>query len=73
MLDMLAAPVLTAASDFRPMPDADSALLDLPAAPVAAAAFDFAFLRTPLLVMPHAYLEPTLHEDQGANAKPLGY
>ncbi len=54
MLDMLAAPVLTAASDFRPMPDADSALLDLPAAPVAAAAFDFAFLRTPLLVMPHA-------------------
>ncbi len=49
---MLAAPVLTAASDFRP--DADSALLDLPAAPVVAAAFDFEFLRTPLLVMPHA-------------------
>jgi hypothetical protein len=61
LLDMPAAPILAAAFVFhyRPMLDAYSALYDGIAAPVLAAespvvSAAFVFLRTILIVMPHA-------------------
>ena len=56
LLDTIVAPFLAAELHSRPMLDTDSALSDTIVAPFLAAErhSPFAFIRTPLLVMPHA-------------------
>ena len=60
LFDTFAASFLAAELHSRPMLVTDSALLDMFAAPFLAAEFAFAFTRTPLLVMPHAYDPPCM-------------
>ena len=60
LLDTFAAPFLAAELHSRPMLVTDSALFDMFAASFLAAEFAFAFTRTPLLVMPHAYDPPCM-------------